>query len=74
MSRLDNLPCKPDCPDRSANPNCHGYCEKYLKWLDEQKEKKEALKSYKIANNMHESKFIKNQADKFVKNDLKKWR
>lgn len=21
--------CKPDCPDRCADPNCHGYCEKY---------------------------------------------
>lgn len=22
--------CTKDCPDRRADPNCHGYCERYL--------------------------------------------
>lgn len=22
--------CTKDCPDRCADPNCHGYCKRYL--------------------------------------------
>lgn len=25
-------PCRRDCPDRCAVPNCHTNCEKYLAW------------------------------------------
>ena len=24
--------CPPDCPDRSANPNCHSFCERYKQY------------------------------------------
>ena len=27
--------CTPDCPDRCADPNCHGYCKRYKEQKDE---------------------------------------
>lgn len=30
-------PCK-GCEERTAEPNCHGICEKYLTWQREHKE------------------------------------
>lgn len=35
--------CKKDCPDRNADPNCHGYCEKYLKQRAELDETNKAM-------------------------------
>ena len=74
MSRLEGIPCKPKCPDRSVKPNCHEYCKVYLKWIKEQEEKKKAIHQYKVDNNMHETVFLKNNTEKFTKNNLKKWR
>ena len=28
----NGCPCGKECPDRQVEPNCHGYCERYLKW------------------------------------------
>ena len=30
MARQTKIDCCYNCPDRVADPNCHGYCEKYL--------------------------------------------
>ena len=42
------IPCKPDCPDRSET--CHGTCEKYKKYCEEngkvKKKEKEWEKNY----------------------------
>jgi len=35
------------CPDRVADPNCHGYCEKYLQAVKEHEELKEQIKQRK---------------------------
>lgn len=40
MWRNDDCPCKPDCPDRVPDPNCHGYCEKYKAWVAKRAEEK----------------------------------
>lgn len=28
------LPNGADCPKRSLEPNCHGYCEEYIQWVE----------------------------------------
>ena len=38
----NGCPCHKDCLDRTADPNCHGYCELYLGWKDEQEKINEA--------------------------------
>lgn len=34
--------CQPNCPDRSAVPNCHMTCEKYKNYVEENETRKEA--------------------------------
>lgn len=36
------IDCCWDCPDRQADPNCHGYCERYLRQKAEYEETKAA--------------------------------
>lgn len=38
-----NSPCYKggvDCPKRSAEPNCHGYCEDYIVWAELERERR----------------------------------
>lgn len=42
--------CKKDCPDRNADPNCHGYCEKYLKQRAELDETNKAMLQKKLVD------------------------
>ena len=43
--------CPANCPDRSAEPNCHMTCEKYLSMVEEQEklraEKRSEVKAYR---------------------------
>lgn len=34
---VDN-PCRRDCPRRSAEPNCHAYCEEYKAFAESRRE------------------------------------
>lgn len=36
---MNKSPCAKDCPDR--NESCHGRCEKYLKFYEENKKRRE---------------------------------
>lgn len=57
MSRFDkDNPCKPDCPDRSAVPNCHSDCPKYLEWRKHVDEEKKKIKEYNIKNGVKNTK------------------
>ena len=35
--------CTKDCPDRRADPNCHGYCKEYLRQRAELDETNKAM-------------------------------
>lgn len=53
-------PCKRDCPNRCAVPNCHGTCEKYLTWKKQLEEvrKKEILNNIFVSYECERSKEI----------------
>ena len=40
-------PCKGDCPDRRADPNCHATCGRYLEWdrMNRENGRRQKLKS-----------------------------
>lgn len=63
MRRVDkDNPCKPDCPDRCADPNCHMTCEKHLKWKQEVEEDKKKIKEYYQINGIKSTKMFTNKA------------
>lgn len=37
-------PCKKMCQERSVEPNCHSYCEKYLKYVEDYTAYKEQIR------------------------------
>ena len=41
-----NNPCKPDCPKRCAQPNCHSTCKRYLLWKKQLENDKKKIKEY----------------------------
>lgn len=51
--------CTPNCPDRSAIPNCHMTCEKHKKYLEEKEAKKEALKKESLKHQGIEKPYLK---------------
>ena len=47
------IDCCHKCPDRVADPNCHGYCEKYKRQKAEYEETKAEMdKQAKIQNGL----------------------
>lgn len=59
MSRLDkDNPCKPDCPDRCVNLNCHMTCSKYVGWRKHIEEEKQKIKEYNIRNGVNNTKLF----------------
>lgn len=53
-----NITCCKDCPDRQADPNCHGFCEKYLQQKKVYEEQMaEARKKADIARGLTEQQF-----------------
>lgn len=59
---MNKSPCAKDCPDR--NESCHGRCEKYLKFYEENKKRREeklkdritSYASYASENNLNRKK------------------
>lgn len=73
MSRLDkDNPCTPDCPDRSAVPNCHSDCPKYLKWRKHVNEEKEKIKEYNLKHGVNSTKLYTAKTIKLYKKIHKK--
>ena len=44
------VPCAKDCPDRSADPNCHMTCEAYLRYQAEREAELAVISAAKEAN------------------------
>ena len=44
------VPCAKDCPDRCVEPNCHGYCERYLAYKAAREAELVAINAMKEAN------------------------
>ena len=45
----NNGPCRSDCPDRCAEPNCHMTCEPYLEFIASEKERRTKIIKSKAA-------------------------
>ena len=37
MRTRNDSPCDRDCPERSSDPNCHSYCERYTTFAEQRK-------------------------------------
>ncbi len=49
MAKRTKIDCCHNCPDRQADPNCHGFCETYLQQKAEYDETRaEAREIYEI--------------------------
>lgn len=66
MSRHKS-PCTRDCLDRSINPNCHSFCEKYLEWKKSESERGETIFKAKNEEWGHNSGYFRDRDAKISK-------
>lgn len=63
-----SIPCKPNCPDRCATPNCHATCQRYILWRKDLDNEKQKILDYNIKNGIKNMKLLTSKSIQIYRN------